>query len=72
MGQRTPLLFNLAALPLTPVNARQAAYAALLETGEPSQISAKIRNFFQRGFLTNQDWQTMTLTGAGRAAMDSQ
>jgi hypothetical protein len=72
MGDRTPRLFDLAALPLLPINARQAAYAALLETGNLAQVNAKIRNFFQRGFITNQDWLTMTLTAAGQSAMDSQ
>ncbi len=72
MGDRTPLLFDLAALPTTNIGDRQRAYDALRATGNEAQVRAKIRNFVARGFITNEDPLAMTLTAAGRSAKDSQ
>lgn len=72
MGQRTPLLFELAALPTDNIGVREAKWSELLATGDLAVVRAKVHNFYMRGFITNEDLRTMTLTAKGRSAKDSQ
>ncbi len=84
LPSRTRQVLDLCALPVVSVDVpnnqpnaylgdrlRPPSYALLLVGGTEAQVSAKFRDFFNRGFITTSDWRTALLTPLGEQVRGS-